>query len=402
MEGIELEQALELLLDKTQVPKETEELPLSEALGRTMSEDILADFDNPPFDRSPLDGYAIIASDTINATKEAPVRLRIVGEECAGDFFPGVINPGEALRIMTGGAMPRGTDAVVRQEDVEAADGTLYIPYELHHHQNYCFAGEDIKKGTLLIRQGEVLDPPRIGVLASQGRAGIKVCRRPRIVLGGTGDELLQPGEPLAPGKIYNSNLYLLSARLQELGADTRILGIIPDDPQRAADELRAQFEWADLILTTGGVSVGKKDIMHQVIRLLPAKRLFWGVRMKPGYPLLAYEGDKTLGLALSGNPFAAYTTFELIARPLIDKLSGRTPRPFPRIRAILKDAFPKPSHGRRFIRAHYDIAAGTVSIPGQHSSGSLFSAVGCNALIDLPAGTGKLASGDNVEILLL
>ena len=402
MEGIELEQAVELLLTKAKVPRETEEVPLTEALGRTLAEDVRADFDNPPFDRSPLDGYALIAADTVDATRENPARLRLVGEECAGDFFAGTVNSGEALCIMTGGAMPQGTDAVIRQEDVTVADGMLEVPYPLKHHENYCLAGEDIKQDTLLIRQGEVLDAPRIGVLASQGHAKVKVCRRPRLALGGTGDELLQPGEPLAPGKIYNSNLYLLAARLQELGAETKILGIIPDDPQGAADQLRNCLGWADLLLTTGGVSVGKKDIMHEVIKLLPAQRLFWGVQMKPGYPLLAYEAAGTLGLALSGNPFAAYTTFELLARPLIDKLSGRTPRPFPRLKAALKNDFPKASRGRRFIRACCDIATGTVSIPSQHSSGSLFSAVGCNALIDLPAGTGKLAAGDRVEVLLL
>ena len=402
MEGIELEQAVELLLAKAKIPQETEEVPLTAALGRPLAEDVRADFDNPPFDRSPLDGYALIAADTVDATRENPARLRLVGEECAGDFFAGTVNPGEALRIMTGGAMPQGTDAVIRQEDVTVADGMLEVPYPLKHHENYCLAGEDIKQDTLLIRQGEVLDAPRIGVLASQGQAKVKVCRRPRLALGGTGDELLQPGEPLAPGKIYNSNLYLLAARLQELGAETKILGIIPDDPQGAADQLRRCLDWADLLLTTGGVSVGKKDIMHEVIKLLPAQRLFWGVQMKPGYPLLAYEAAGTLGLALSGNPFAAYTTFELLARPLIDKLSGRTPRPFPRLKATLKNDFPKASRGRRFIRACCDIATGTVSIPSQHSSGSLFSAVGCNALIDLPAGTGKLSAGDVVKVLLL
>ena len=402
MEGIELEQAVELLLTKAKVPRETEEVPLTEALGRTLAVDLRADFDNPPFDRSPLDGYALIAADTVDATRENPARLRLVGEECAGDFFAGTVNSGEALCIMTGGAMPQGTDAVIRQEDVTVANGLLEVPYPLKHHENYCLAGEDIKQGTLLIRQGEVLDAPRIGVLASQGHAKVKVCRRPRLALGGTGDELLQPGEPLAPGKIYNSNLYLLAARLQELGAETKILGIIPDDPQGAADQLRRCLDRADLLLTTGGVSVGKKDIMHEVIKLLPAQRLFWGVQMKPGYPLLAYEAAGTLGLALSGNPFAAYTTFELLARPLIDKLSGRTPRPFLKLKATLRDPFPKASHGRRFIRACCDIATGTVSIPSQHSSGSLFSAVGCNALINLPAGTGKLAAGDKVEVLLL
>ena len=402
MEGIELEQAVEMLLTKAKVPRETEEVPLTAALGRTLAEDVRADFDNPPFDRSPLDGYALIAADTVDATRENPARLRLVGEECAGDFFAGTVNPGEALCIMTGGAMPQGTDAVIRQEDVTVANGLLEVPYPLKHHENYCLAGEDIRQGTLLIRQGEVLDAPRIGVLASQGHAKVKVCRRPRLALGGTGDELLQPGEPLAPGKIYNSNLYLLAARLQELGAETKILGIIPDDPQGAADQLRRCLDWADLLLTTGGVSVGKKDIMHEVIKLLPAQRLFWGVQMKPGYPLLAYEAAGTLGLALSGNPFAAYTTFELLARPLIDKLSGRTPRPFLKLKATLRAPFPKASHGRRFIRACCDIATGTVSIPSQHSSGSLFSAVGCNALIDLPAGTGKLSAGDVVKVLLL
>ena len=402
MEGITLEEAVELLLSEAAVPTETETLPLASALGRTMAEDVRATFDNPPFDRSPLDGYALIAADTAGATKEAPARLRLVGEECAGDFFAGTIHPGEALRIMTGGAMPKGTDTVLRQEDAAVADNLLLVPYELKHHENYCFAGEDIKKGTLLVRQGEILDAPRIGVLASQGHAAAKVFRRPRLVLAGTGDELLQPGEPLAPGKIYNSNLYLLAARLQELGAETKILGIIPDNPREAADKLRSCQEWADLLLTTGGVSVGKKDIMHEVIRLLPARRLFWGVQMKPGYPLLAYEGETALGVALSGNPFAACTTFELIARPLIDKLAGRLPRPFPRVKGILQDAFPKESRGRRFIRAHFHLATGTVTLPSQHSSGSLFSALGCNALVALPGGTGKLCPGDEVEVLLL
>ena len=402
MVGIELEQAVEILLSQAHAPQDTEEVHILEACGRTLAEDILATFDNPPFDRSPLDGYALRSVDTVKASAEAPVRLRIVGEECAGDFFAGEIGPGEALRIMTGGAMPKGTDAVIRQEDVTVSESFLAVPYELRHHENYCFTGEDIKKGTLLLKCGEVLNAPRIGVLASQGRATVKVYRRPRIVLGGTGDELLQPGEPLSPGKIYNSNLYLIAPRLQELGADTKILGIIPDDPQAAATKLRQELDWGDLLLTTGGVSVGKKDIMHEVIKLLPSQRLFWGVNLKPGYPMLAYKLDKALGIALSGNPFAAYTTFELLARPVIDKLCGRQSQSFTRTTAVLKDAFPKESRGRRFLRAHYDAATGTVALPSQHSSGSLFSAVNCNALIDLPPGTGKLAPGTQVSLLLL
>ena len=402
MEGIELEQALALLQKQLTPPSASEEIPLLQAVGRTLAADITASFANPPFDRSPLDGYALRAADTTGATAARPVQLRIVGEECAGDFFTGKIGLGEALRIMTGGAMPQSTDAVIRQEDVRVTADLLTVPYELHHHENYCFAGEDIQKGALLLKAGEVLTAPRIGVLASQGRASVKVYRRPRIVLGGTGDELLPPGTPLTPGKIYNSNLYLIAARLQELGAETKILGIIPDNPAEAAALLRDELDGADLLLTTGGVSVGKKDIMHEVIKLLPAERLFWKVNLKPGAPLLAYKHAKTLGIALSGNPFAAYTTFELVARPVIGKLCGRLSSAFTRTTAVLKDAFPKESRGRRFLRAHYDVATSTATLPSQHASGSLFSAVNCNALIDLPPGTGKLSPGDKVSLLLL
>lgn len=160
------------------------------------------------------------------------------------------------------------------------------------------------------------------------------------------------------------------------------------------------KLAWADILMTTGGVSVGKKDIMHEVVRLLGAERLFWGVQMKPGYPIIGYQKGETIGLALSGNPFAAYATFELIARPLLTKLAGRKETSLRRRRAVLEDAFPKASKGRRFIRAFYE--EGRVRLPEQHSSGSLFSAAGCNAFVDIPPGTGKLEAGAAVEVVLL
>ena len=227
------------------------------------------------------------------------------------------------------------------------------------------------------------------------------VHRRVRIAVASTGDELLQPGEPLRPGKIYNSNLYLLAGRLKELDAEVTVVGSVPDDVERAAEVIASYADRVDLFLTSGGVSVGKKDIMHGVVPALGAERLFWRVCMKPGAPAVAYTRGRMLGIALSGNPFAAYATFELMARPAIARLAGETDVLMPRRRAVLADAFPKPCHGRRFLRARME-ADGRVSLPDQHASGSLFSAAGCDAFVDVPAGTPPLAAGTEVEIVIL
>lgn len=206
------------------------------------------------------------------------------------------------MRLMTGAAIPKGCDCVVRQEDVTVQDECILVPYELHHHENYCFAGEDVRKGTLAVKRGTELTAAHLGVLASLGLGMVKVRRRPRIALASTGDELVLPGEPLRPGKIYNSNLYVLAGRLQELGFEPEVLGILPDDAEQAAAFIAGWREKVDLFLTTGGVSVGKKDIMHEVVRRI-GTRLFWRVCIKPGAPVIAYTAGDMLGIALSGNP---------------------------------------------------------------------------------------------------
>ena len=236
-------------------------------------------------------------------------------------------------------------------------------------------------------------------MLASLGLGMVKVRRRPRIAIASTGDELVLPGEPLRPGKIYNSNLYVLAGRLQELGFEPEVLGILPDDAAKAASFIAGWRKKVDLFLTTGGVSVGKKDIMHEVVRCI-GTRLFWRVCIKPGAPVIAYTAGDMLGIALSGNPFASYATFELLTRPVLAALAGRSDVAYRAAEGFLADAFPKPSYGRRFIRAHY--ADGVFSIPAQHDSGSLFSAAGCNALIDIPAGTEPLVAGTRVKGVLL
>ena len=401
MQDIELEQAVEVLLAHTAPVSETERVPLLEALGRVAAEDVRAGFDNPPFDRSPLDGYTFAAASTAAASAEHPVMLQVIGEECAGDFFAGTVGAGECVRIMTGGAIPNGCDCVVRQEDVREEGDRIHVPFSSESYENYCYAGEDIKKDTLLVQQGQVIRAAHLAVLASEGYDAVRVYRRVRVAVASTGDELLQPGEPLRPGKIYNSNLYLLAGRLRELGAEVTVVGAVPDDVEKAARVIASYADKVDLFLTSGGVSVGKKDIMHGVVPALGAERLFWRVCMKPGAPAIAYTRGAMLGIALSGNPFAAYATFELMARAALAHLAGQREVHPVRRRAVLADAFPKDCPGRRFLRARIE-ADGRVSLPDQHESGSLFSAAGCNAFVDVPAGTQPLAAGTEVEVVLL
>ena len=389
MESISLETAIELLTAHVAAIDETEDVALIDSVGRVVAENYFATFDNPPFNRSPLDGYALNSAET-------PGEFKIVGEECAGDFFTGNVNRGECLRLMTGAAIPDACDCVIRQEDVAIDGDKIFVAQKLHHHENFCFAGEDIKAGAQLVAAGTKLTAAHVAILASQGVATVKVYRRPRIAIASTGDELIAPDEKLSAGKIYNSNLYLLASRLIEMNFAPEILGNLPDDVDFIAEKISALH--VDLLITTGGVSVGKKDIMHDVVKKI-GERIFWRVKIKPGAPVIGWTFGKTLGIALSGNPFAAYATFELLTRPVLAKLSRRNEILYKRSRGVLADDFPKKSFGRRFIRARFD--GEKIFLPVRHESGNLFSAVGCNCLIDIPAGSDTLKAGDEVEIIL-
>jgi len=392
MEGITFEQAIDVLTANAKEISDVEEVFLLKSLGNVAAQDYFATIDNPPFDRSPLDGYALKSFDT-------PGKFKVIGEECAGDFFSGEIHSGEALRIMTGAAMPKGSDCVIRQEDVKIDGENIFVPYALKHHENYCFAGEDIKAGALLVAKGTKLTAAHVAVLANQGINSVKIYRKPIVAIASTGDELIQPGEKISAGKIYNSNLYLIASRLLELGFEPKILYNLPDDADACADKIFTLHDEIDLMITTGGVSVGKKDIMHDVVKKI-GEKLFWRVLMKPGAPVIGWTCGKFLGVALSGNPFAAYATFELLVRPVLAKMSRRADILYSRGRGMLANNFPKKSFGRRFIRARFD--SEKIFLPSRHDSGSLYSAVDCNCLVDIPAGSDTLKAGAEVEIILL
>ncbi|AEF86269.1 molybdopterin biosynthesis protein MoeA [Treponema primitia ZAS-2] len=405
MEWISLEKAQELILSKTSPIEEIQRLPLNKALGFIAGETIHAPMDNPPFDRSPLDGFALRSGDTPTASADKPVRLRITGVVYAGGVFERPLVPGEAVRIMTGAAMPLGADCMVPLEDVRTEAGELLVFRPVKAQENYVFRGEDIPKGEPLVQEGEWLGAVHLGLLASMGMDTVPVLRAPRIGLLCTGDELTPAGQPLAPGKIYSSNDTMLSARLEEFGFHARLLPAMADDAATVAARIAAEAGNLDMFITTGAVSVGDKDIMPEVFTLLGAEQLFWRVAFKPGSAVLCGVYRNTLLLCLSGNPFASFTSFELLARPALAKLARRRDLETRRILARLKDPFLKKSPTRRFIRAKLTEPENRdlpfVSLPEGHSSGQIRSLLGCNCFVDIPAQSTALNEGSEVEVVL-
>ena len=419
MEGISVEQAMEQILQYTPVINETEEVELNKAGGRILTQDMVAEFNNPPFDRSPVDGYACKAEDLAGASSEHPVKLKVMEEIDAGQYSERAVEHGQAVRIMTGAAIPKGCDCCVYQERTDYGEDFVEIYTEQKQWDNYCFTGEDFKKGTTLLKKGTYIGYVEAAVLAGMGAAKVPVYRQPRIVLLTTGDEVVEPGNPLPAGKIYNSNMTMLSARLRELGIEPFYMEAVKDDPQIMAEKLKEAAEQADMIITTGGVSVGKKDIMHESLRLLNAERIFWRVKMKPGMPTLfsVYnkEGSnesvsekcmaKVPVISLSGNPFGVAVTVELLIRPALEKMMQNPAIGLKEVAGEMADDFVKGIKGRRFIRAYWE--NGKFHLPnGLHSNGVLSSMAGCNCLIDTKTmedkETKSLNIGDKVSAILL
>ena len=410
MEGISVEQAMEQILQYTPVINETEEAELNKAGGRILAQDMVAEFNNPPFDRSPVDGYACKAEDLAGASSEHPVKLKVMEEIDAGQYSERVVESGQAVRIMTGAAIPKGCDCCIFQEDTDYGEETVEIYREVKQWDNYCFAGEDFKKGTTLLKKGTHIGYVEAAVLAGMGAAKVPVYRRPKVVLLTTGDEVVEPGNPLPAGKIYNSNMTMLSARMMELGIEPFYMEAVKDNPQVMAEKIKEIAEQADMIITTGGVSVGKKDIMHESIRLIDAERIFWRVNMKPGMPTLfsVYEnasGGKVPVISLSGNPFGVAVTIELLIRPALEKMMQNPAIGLKEVTGVMADDFMKGIKGRRFIRAYWE--NGRFHLPnGLHSNGVLSSMAGCNCLIDTKTMEDKesksLKTGDKVSAVWL
>lgn len=395
-----VEDAMNALLSVVDSGKNAEEILLMDAFHRVTSEDIYASINQPPFDRSPLDGYAVRHQDIQDANRIIPAVLTVTQTIYAGDVPQKSLQEGEAAVIMTGAPIPPGATCVVRQEETDGEADVVKIYLSQDELDNICFAGEDITKGQLLINKGEVLDSVKLGILASQGIHKIKVFQKPRVAILSTGSELQGIGSELKPGMIYDSNRYTLSFRAMELGMNVVINRQLPDDMAVLTKEIKSAITESDFIITTGGVSVGMCDYLPAVCNQIDTQMLFEGIAAKPGSPVHAYEQDGTVILCLSGNPFAAYATFELLAAPALRKLSGQNSVIPKRKTGKLAEDFNKKSKGRRIIRAYQE--DDYIHIPSQHSSGSLASMNSCNCFIDIPAGTGELKKGQRVEVIVI
>ena len=401
--NITLEEAQNLILERCQ-PVSTEIVHLTEALGRVLARDIKAEENIPPFARSPYDGYAFRAEDTNGVSAVDPVTLEVIEEVPAGYAPSKKVTQGKAVKILTGAPIPEGADAVTKYEETKTEGVFVAIGNPFKSGENVVPAGEDVTEGEIIARKGTALTPPIIGLMSALGISEAEVYKRPRIAIISTGDELLDISEPLSPGKIRNSNAYTLAAYCKELGAEPVILGMVNDKAEEVASLITEGLKQADLVITTGGVSVGDYDVVRDAVAEVGAETLFWKIEIKPGSPSLAAVKDGKLILALSGSPAAAMVIFQLVGILLIKKLAGWSEVFHPQTEVILKSGFRKASPRRRFLRGRLMVENGTayVDIIGGQGNGVLKSLIGCDILAEVPAGSGSLKAGEKLKAFLL
>jgi len=388
---IELEEAKELVLSRIQ-PVGTEWVAITDAYQRVLGQDVLSQIAMPPFARSPLDGYAYRAGES----DSQPLQLKVVSEIPAGTFSDREILTGEAAKIFTGAPIPPGANCVVRMEDTELVSDQVTVIRPVLPNSNMVPKGEEIKEGDTLLRQGFYLTPPALGLLAAVGLDQVNVYRRPRVGLLSTGSELMDVGQSLLPAKIYNSNSYTLRGMLQEAGCEVLTIPIVSDQMEDTLKAL-ARVSEADLIITTGGASVGDYDIMRHALAEFGCEMLFWKLDLKPGTPASVGQKGKQLCFSLSGNPAAAMVTFELLVRPVLRKIAGRSIHEEEQFLVKMASGFGKTGRQRRFLRAQAVFKNGEIwaDLTPAQGSGILRSMIGSHLLVDVPANHGSVEPGE-------
>ncbi|MBP2113246.1 molybdopterin molybdotransferase [Paenibacillus silagei] len=378
----------------------TETVPLHASYGRILAGPLTATHDVPHFTRSPYDGYAIASRDSAGASGSNRVSFTVVDHIGAGEVSQAVIGPGEAVRLMTGAALPAGADAVVMFEQAVSAGQTFTIRKAFAPQENLSLQGEDMQAGETVIPAGSFIHPGVVALLATFGYGEVKAGKRPVVGILSTGTELLAVTEPLAPGKIRNSNGPMIAAQLARMGIPYRIYDTAADRLEVCLQTVRQALAETDCLITTGGVSVGDFDYLPDIYKRLGADVLFNKVAMRPGsVTTVAVAGDQFL-FGLSGNPSACFTGFELFVRPALLKMMGADHLYLPRTTAVLAEDFAKANPFTRFIRAVYD--GTTVRPAGFNKSNAVSSIARGNSLIVLPGGTRGFAAGDQVDVLLL
>ncbi len=394
---MEIEQGVELLLKEIRAKEKTVSVPVSEACGMVCAAPVYAPMMVPHFPKSAMDGYAAVSGEVCQASPEHPVTLKVLGELCAGEYQEYHHEKQDAVKVMTGAYIPEGFDCVVRQEDTDYGEETVTITRGVAAYTNYCRIGEDIREGELVIAQGTRLLPLHIGLLVSLGITHIAVYEPLKVAIISTGTELLEPGEELQPGKIYNSIRFILAAAMEREGFGIPLQVSCPDDQEQLTAYLQKALAAADIIITTGGVSVGKRDIVPEVLQTMGARKLFQGINVQPGTPTLASVLENKIVLSLSGNPYAALVNFDLYLWPMAAKYMHSKTFETVRGTAVLDSDYPKVNPVRRLVRAYAE--GGRVRIPSQlHASSVIRNLTQCNCFIDIRENT-KIHKGDTVCI---
>ena len=396
--ALPLSEALGRVLAAVTPVSGSERLPIRQALGRVLAGDVRSTIDVPAHDNSAMDGYALRSADLPDA---APLRLRLIGAAFAGRPFDGEVGEGECVRIMTGAPVPEGADTVVMQERVSADNDSVQINALPADAANVRLAGEDIQAGEVALSAGAQLQPAHIGLLASIGAAEADVLRRPRVAFFSTGDELCEVGTPTQRGQIYDSNRYTLFGMLKRLDAEIIDLGVIRDRPNELAAGLQRAAESADLIVTTGGVSVGEADYLVEIFERL-GQIDFWSIAIKPGRPTVFGTLGDALYLGLPGNPVSAMATFYQLARPAILKLSGRQPQVPVLIRATSAATIKTKAGRSEFLRgvlSRDPRGQYVVEKTGHQGSGILSSMTQANCFILVPEDAEVIKAGSQIDV---
>jgi molybdopterin molybdotransferase len=381
------------------------DLTLADAHGCVLVEDVAAGFPLPPFDNSAMDGYAVRAEDVATATPAQPTVLPVVGDVAAGSTSPYTVQPGLCVRIMTGAPMPPGADTVVPLEDTDGGLAQVEIRNAPRAGSCVRHAGEDAAAGTTVLEAGTHLGATQLGLLAAVGRDRVVVRPRPRVVVLSTGSELVEPGQPLTRGQIPDANSALLTAASLEAGAIAFRVGIVPDDPRVLADTLEDQLIRADVIVTSGGVSVGAYDVVKDVLSRVGTVS-FDKIAMQPGMPqgFGTIGPDKTPFFGLPGNPVSSYVSFEVFVRPALRRMLGVEPIARPVVRARVSEPLRSPPGRRSYLRAWLSVEQGAYTVRPVGGSGShlIASLAASNALIVVPEDATEVAADSAVRVMML
>ncbi|MCU5377316.1 molybdopterin molybdotransferase MoeA [Bacillus cereus] len=387
---------------------EIEKVSLIESYGRTLGEDVTADYDVPHFDRSPYDGFAIRAEDTKEASSSNHILFEVIGEIGAGFVFTEEVKAFQAVRIMTGAAIPKGCNAVVMLELTEGFEEKEKTYMKLKRSfaagDNISFKGEDVKQNTILVKKGTVINPGVVALLSTFGYSTVHVVKQPVIGIVTTGSELLEVHEQLKPGKIRNSNSYMIAAQVERVGGVVQYYGQFADDFETCYNTVKKAIKEVDILITTGGVSVGDYDYLPAIYERLQANVLFNKIAMRPGSVTTVAELEGKLLFGLSGNPSACYVGCELYVRPVIGTYLHRKNPHVYRAEAILQKDFPKANPFTRFVRGRVEIVDGQLQVTpvGLDKSSAISSLADANACIVLPGGTRGFEAGITVSVLLL